>query len=280
MEYFKKDGLWWFRLYLTHSIYLTSDQGFKRKAHCRRSAAALKNCKASVVKWSPGWGAEWKNANGQVLAVSPCYVYEENTIKNMEHLSRAIEDLDDNEVKGKSTWKTILKGLLSVILVAAVMVALMLFASGCIRQAHQTEADYPAVVLTLYKEVSPDEFPIVELPMVAITDNANKSQSMGLPFAWVVKKFRIVHRSEKSLQTSFCFKYTYNVKTLEISETMEVGMQLCRESMRLERVSFLIFLTQVQDWLYSSGNEKSVQPYLYKREIELEFIEDELWFNL
>jgi len=68
--YKRDDGLWWYKFSPTSYPILRSDQGFKRKRHCRRSAEALERGKGSLRKTDNGfYQIEWKNKMGQLLAV-------------------------------------------------------------------------------------------------------------------------------------------------------------------------------------------------------------------
>ena len=116
--YSKKDGLWWFKFkpkgtYIT----LTSDQGFKRKSDCKRSAKALERGKGFLVTTNDGfYQVEWKNRMGQLLAAG------------LPHLSsmNAESDLKETRIALKRPMEPQFRYLATAIVVG-VIVALFIY---------------------------------------------------------------------------------------------------------------------------------------------------------
>lgn len=130
-----------------------------------------------------------------------------------------------------------------------------------------TTAEYPEIILPLYKKVSANSLPLLELPLF-VYDLENPSKSGFPKFKWITALYPLRqdqypeghdmtldegdggNAPTTDLQTSFCFKYTYNIKTRELTEVIERPMIECDKGIILGRSGFTLLMVQIQDWLY------------------------------
>lgn len=123
----------------------------------------------------------------------------------------------------------------------------LILGAGCPGRTTTTDADYPAIEITLYRKVSADSMANAEMPMKVWDEPDNKGRRKLI---WVYQEYDLRFLVIKELQTDYCFRYEYNVKTREMTEIVEVPMVQCDRGIIISRASFTILIAQVQDWIY------------------------------
>lgn len=131
-----------------------------------------------------------------------------------------------------------------------IAIATIVLMSSCIG-GRTKPREVPDYTMTLYKRVSANAN-VVKLPLLVYDMGVDKTGHLVRPYKFITvnKEFNLPERL-KDLDTEFCFRYSYSVKTRGIGETEERPMEECDQGIIIGRLSFVGFLIFIRDFLYN-----------------------------